>query len=982
MTGGDNSFLHAPRVVWSSSNDGDLASDFLQPMGGEISDSRGKILSLSSVLTDSLTPPIRGGFAICKKLFPHVQSRSVFRKWTSNGGLLDFSNGGLLDFSNGGLLDVTNGGLLDFSNGGLLDVTNGGLLDVRNGGLLDVTNGGLLDVTNGGLLDVTHGGLLDVTNGGLLDVTNGGLLDVTHGGLLDVTNGDTRHTVDRLGWSLCVPCNRETLLVSRCDPRPRMQSPCPSVETSLLLRDILHHKDAYNNSLLKDSDSLKDSIYSTDCNTEMISPLLHSKSSDMAYSARDNDLDNEDIEIANDNNSSVNEEDQSDDLDDRSPDASVQGDGLKLDGRGEMSQVESKEAKRANVDKLLASQRLSPHGNAMDTTAAGLMMAEMKRQKRKQPQPQQHDANSAHFEDLPIRRQIQQLEEQLEAMKRKRNEDLTLNDDDDTEEEGEDLGRRSKPSSPLNIEVKRPRLDMNGSTKPSSPRLENGYDYSHRVSPGSDISKRQKRKQTQPQQHENIKMSDSTREGGVFHKHNNNNSSLYASKNFSLGEDIHNLEDNVSEANPSGLLGGDNLFRSSLYRGFSEKDFIPPFHNGFNPQFYRDNLLNRNFFMRPEFDPMSAMRNVSKSLLSRQEVSPVVEDQPKFPPADITKIANAIKAEVTQVLSKAIDSAVSKVLNEKPGATSDSSTATEPGAPQHHPDRHQHQSSQQHSQQQQHQQQQHQQTALKHLQSALPFPSFLHHHQQSVHQQQLHHHQQQQQQQQQKQSQPQQPLSISTPSEREALKETVNNSQNEKKPELNVPFSEEQRFFNRFGSRLNQEKISAFEPISKSEKELISPHIGPNPFHFQYFLPHPVLTPMYPVEPEQTEALPLIVSTPKKKRTKVTDTRLSGSPRGNKHGLLQDNTTSSSMDHTDAQRHLAQAFPTFLPPIPSSVAITNPLLSHSDLIALRLREASFGDSRIPSPQDHSRSSPRSASESPHFMSGMYDRILKELSSYS
>ena len=46
-------------------------------------------------------------------------------------------------------------------------------------------------------------------------------------------------------------------------------------------------------------------------------------------------------------------------------------------------------------------------------------------------------------------------------------------------------------------------------------------------------------------------------------------------------------------------------------------------------------------------------------------------------------------------------------------------------------------------------------------------------------------------------------------------------------------------------------------------------------------------------EPEQTEALPLVVSTPKKKRSKVTDTRLS--PRAAR-ALLQDGLRQQAID--------------------------------------------------------------------------------------
>ena len=53
-------------------------------------------------------------------------------------------------------------------------------------------------------------------------------------------------------------------------------------------------------------------------------------------------------------------------------------------------------------------------------------------------------------------------------------------------------------------------------------------------------------------------------------------------------------------------------------------------------------------------------------------------------------------------------------------------------------------------------------------------------------------------------------------------------------------------------------------------------------------------------EPEQTEALPLVVSTPKKKRSKVTDTRLS--PRAAR-ALLQD-----SLHHHHHHHHSMDSF--------------------------------------------------------------------------
>lgn len=114
------------------------------------------------------------------------------------------------------------------------------------------------------------------------------------------------------------------------------------------------------------------------------------------------------------------------------------------------------------------------------------------------------------------------------------------------------------------------------------------------------------------------------------------------------------------------------------------------------------------------------------------------------------------------------------------------------------------------------------------------------------------------------------------------------------------------------------------------------------------YFPHmnvPSMQPLYAKEPEQTEALPLIVSTPKKKRTKVTDTRLS--PRAAR-ALLQEN-GHPLLD--DKQSPLPQIPPhnPHLPPhpmlehyhsplipvsLPTSVAIPNPSLQHSDVLAM------------------------------------------------
>ena len=105
------------------------------------------------------------------------------------------------------------------------------------------------------------------------------------------------------------------------------------------------------------------------------------------------------------------------------------------------------------------------------------------------------------------------------------------------------------------------------------------------------------------------------------------------------------------------------------------------------------------------------------------------------------------------------------------------------------------------------------------------------------------------------------------------------------------------------------------------------------------------------VPPEQTEALSLVVNTPKKKRTKVTDTRLS--PRAAR-ALLNDNGTLGAMfDHdrplsTAGLSHMNHCLPT-------SVAIPNPSLQHSDIMNFYREQAMCG-----SPTDNERNTPCSS----------------------
>ena len=134
------------------------------------------------------------------------------------------------------------------------------------------------------------------------------------------------------------------------------------------------------------------------------------------------------------------------------------------------------------------------------------------------------------------------------------------------------------------------------------------------------------------------------------------------------------------------------------------------------------------------------------------------------------------------------------------------------------------------------------------------------------------------------------------------------------------------------------------ENTLKHFHEMARPHhpLFPPPPYF----PHmniPSMQPLYAKEPEQTEALPLIVSTPKKKRTKVTDTRLS--PRAAR-ALLQENSHPGLDDkhsplthipHPHLPQHpLLEHYQSPLIPLslPTSVAIPNPCLQHSDVLTM------------------------------------------------
>ncbi|XP_064623123.1 prospero homeobox protein 1-like [Lineus longissimus] len=130
----------------------------------------------------------------------------------------------------------------------------------------------------------------------------------------------------------------------------------------------------------------------------------------------------------------------------------------------------------------------------------------------------------------------------------------------------------------------------------------------------------------------------------------------------------------------------------------------------------------------------------------------------------------------------------------------------------------------------------------------------------------------------------------------------------------------------------------------------------PLSFFPQAFQPPPHL-PTYPKkEPEQTEALALVVNTPKKKRTKVTDTRLS--PRAARALLHEPITSESEKPHMMMHLpHHHDIYPPIVPvTLPTSVAIPNPSLQHSDVLSMYSHTEHGGafhhDSHSPPVGDH------------------------------
>lgn len=169
---------------------------------------------------------------------------------------------------------------------------------------------------------------------------------------------------------------------------------------------------------------------------------------------------------------------------------------------------------------------------------------------------------------------------------------------------------------------------------------------------------------------------------------------------------------------------------------------------------------------------------------------------------------------------------------------------------------------------------------------------------------------------------------------------------------------------NKTNSTFRLQGQSAFElpKINSGLQEMPRPpfpHHAPLGYHpLSFYLPTSLHQPsMYPcpiVPPEQNEPLSLVVNTPKKKRTKVTDTRLS--PRAARALLHENSALGSFFDH---ERAMTSGFgPLSSTCLPTSVAIPNPSLQNSDIMSFYKDQGMCN-----SPSDNDRNTPRSNSPS-------------------
>ena len=262
-----------------------------------------------------------------------------------------------------------------------------------------------------------------------------------------------------------------------------------------MLRDILQSKEKSklqqqherlgdNNNTLKTFDTvtnpspLNNFCTASDSDShEMMNSLMRGKSSSSKANSEDNDAHSE-----NYNNLSGDESDLDsaygpincgDDVpkenDTEQDDATSPADNL--------SPSDSKEAKRARVENILTTIRQSPQAGFDSLAQASY---EMKRQKRKQPQPQQHDVKSLlapepkyrKVERMVLQEHIRQLQEQLHAVKRSFHQISSQCDSDDDDDKDLTNGREDleneETASPLHDNFLRASLRDKDATTPAT----------------------------------------------------------------------------------------------------------------------------------------------------------------------------------------------------------------------------------------------------------------------------------------------------------------------------------------------------------------------------------------------------------------------------------------------------------------------------------------------------------------------------------
>ncbi|XP_076464721.1 uncharacterized protein LOC143296582 [Babylonia areolata] len=478
-------------------------------------------------------------------------------------------------------------------------------------------------------------------------------------------------------------------------------------------------------------------------------------------------------------------------------------------------------------------------------------------------------------------------------------------------EQDEAAGPTNSPSPSDSKEAKRARVENILTSIRQCPQT--GYDSLAQATYND--MKRQKRKQPQPQQHD-TKTSLASKskyrklECLVLHRHILQlQKQLHAVKKSVSQISRCSSDDEDRDVNSSQEdLENEEAIQGGVLQPADKEAEEPHIVQGFSPRHETELLSSPPLCLNGKVTKEgSENKNVLKDSDSHDPEKGHLLT-PTIQPSLISQhVSLSLKSEIIQAVKRAVDSAVITVLEKHAGSVNN------------------------------------QQQQLNHLESASEIQQ-QHPHSQSP----------------KREDDVQQPLTIPKPrQEREALKETVSNSQTEKPTELIIPFPDHLRILERLSShRQAPEKPSAFElllPRSESS-DLIKPHTNPTlpfPTHFPFnsYLHAGLLPPLFPPpEPEQTEALPLVVSSAtKKKRTKVTDTRLSPKSKA---------TSQQDMDHltgeAEEDRHppLSSPFPhPYLPPVlPTSVAITNPSLHHSEVYGgFRFHESVFESSQPPSP---------------------------------